>query len=227
MQIPKLGIFLVRCSGLLFFQRCQALQCCAQNCKPPTSRGELASATRRGCRFPGTCPLVLLRGALLRSGSRSAGSRRGVCGSLCGPKASRARPSLPPHCRLLVPLNAWVESCGSGRGNAGCLPGTAVQWRKNCLCRTCRWSLLLFCAGGKEKSHPAGWRVQLLATDLLELVLLLRLGPAVRSHQGRGRGIPQIRIAGGSRGKVCSRRAGGALEGSGWWLPVPVSWANF
>lgn len=59
--------------------------------------------------------------------------------------------------------------------------------------------------------------MQLLATDLLELVLLLRLGPAVRSRRGRGRGrgIPQIRIAGGSRGKVCSRRAGGTLEGSG------------
>lgn len=164
---------------------------------------------------------------LLPSGSRSASSRRGVCGYLYGPKTSRARLSLPPQCQLLVPLNARVESCGSGRGNAGCLPGTAVQWRKNCLCRTCRWSLLLFFAGEKEKPHPARWRVQLLATYLLELVLLLRSGPAACFRQGRGRGIPQIRVAGGSRGKVCSRRAGGALEGSGWWLLVPVSWVNF
>ena len=84
-----------------------------------------------------------------------------------------------------------------------------------------------FFAEEKEKTHPARWEVQPLATDLLELVLLLRSRPAVRSHQGRGEGIPQIRIAGGCRGKVCSRRAGGALEGSGWWLLVPVSWVNF
>lgn len=195
------------------------------NCKWSTSCGEFTGATGRG----GCCEECLCAAIAQLRLSRCRVPVWGPWVPVRPPgKSGEAIPSTPApvtevtHC-------FWGCRWTSGYGNISCLPGTAVQQRRNCLCRTCRWCLLFFFFPLKEKTHVLVGGNAALATHLLELVLLLWSGPVVHPHQGRCGGIwiPQIRIAGGCQGKVCSRRAGGALEGSGWWLLVPVSWVNF